>query len=307
MVIATLVDGILGWTEAGGPFVGGKPRCVRFDRGADFQSDLVVAALRVLGILANPADAYEPWQKPHIERLMGTAVFEFLAGLPGIGEVLDHRQRGPFRERPETLLTFDEFWDVLSDRFEAYNRTRVHSTLKLTPLAKWSSDKTPIERYLGNEHELGVVLLRRNETRAVNQSGIRVRNADYFHEDLARYRSQRGHRIKLPIGYIENDPSFIWVYDPKTLAPICRAVPPDDLTPEQVRGLTNARRRETATVRRVRLGATKVREEGRPTRADVDPTAPPQAPKGRRTPKADRGDLDAALGDPEHDALLRRL
>jgi putative transposase len=295
LVIATLVDGILGVTLTDGTFVGGKPRTTRFDRGADFEADLVADASKTLAIIPNPCEPYKPFQKPHIERLMGIVVFEFLAGLPGVGQVLDHRQKLPYREAPESLLTFEELYEVLRERFEHYNAERPHSSLGgRTPYQAWRDDETPIERVDGDQRELGVVLIRRNEWHTVNQNGIRFRNVDYVDDALSRYRRQR-----LQIGFIEHDPTFIWVYvDGK---PYCRCVPPDHLTVAQIKALVHTRDREIATVRRIRLGATKLAEANGTRDPDADPVDPPLRP--RRAPSIPRDAaadaiLDDAFGDP---------
>lgn len=303
VVIATLVDGIIGETLPDGTFIGGKPRTSRFDRGADFQAKLVAAASKVLGIIPRPCDPFEPAQKPQVERLMGIVCFEFLPGLPGIGAVLDHRQKLAFRERPETLLTFDEFVAVIRARFAWYNSERPHTSLGgRTPFAAWRDETTPIELVAEDATELGIALIRREETRTVNQSGIHLGNVDYTNAALTPYR-----RKKVQIGYVQHDPTFVWTYiDGK---PICRAVPADHLSLEQVQALRKTRTREITTVRSIRLGATKMSEANGTRDPDDGPLAPPsRPPRGPRSISAELADslLDDTFGDPLQDSEFMR-
>ncbi|GHJ34382.1 hypothetical protein TPA0910_88150 [Streptomyces hygroscopicus subsp. sporocinereus] len=126
-----------------GPF-GGLPPKVRVDRGKDFLSRTVTAALDLLDVLVEDLPAYTPHLKGTVEGLNRAVEPMLLAALPGYTRQ-PHPGKRPSRPKDEVLLSFEDSTARLLDWTRWWNTEHRPEPLRgRTPLQAWQDDPTPL-------------------------------------------------------------------------------------------------------------------------------------------------------------------
>lgn len=145
---------------------GGRAQASRADNALIFKSEPVKAALRIAGIPPRFARAYTPQDKAKLERWNGTLKTMYLTSFPAntkgplrhvYVETGELSQNGkPKRERTEIPLhvpldpaqrpLVEDVAQGIYAAIHDYNANHVHSTTRMTALAKYASDPTPLGR-----------------------------------------------------------------------------------------------------------------------------------------------------------------
>jgi len=187
-VAATLRRALLAW---------GVPEEVKTDNGADYASDYVRVVVDGLGIRQTLCTPFSPWEKPHIERALGTfshGLMEMAAGYVG-HSVADRKAieaRRSFADRlmkrgevVEVRMTPEEMQQFCDDWTARIYEHEVHGGLKTTPFKAAALWREPVRR-ITNERALDVLLQTApgDGTRKVQKKGLMIDGAVYLHEEL---------------------------------------------------------------------------------------------------------------------------
>jgi putative transposase len=158
----------------------GIPEEIKLDNGKDFRSQRVEHAAGSLGIRLNFCQVRSPWQKPHVERFMGTAM-RWLRGVPGFaGHCVADRKLLESQGKVRGYYSAPELGELMRGLVEEYENT-LHSTLGRTPLEQWATSPTPV-RLLADSKALDILLAPRRVV-TVTKRGIQFDNAYYFDDD----------------------------------------------------------------------------------------------------------------------------
>ena len=176
--------GILAW---------GVPKAIKTDRGSDFTAEATKRLFASLGIEADVSDAYQPQQKGHVERIIGTFQHDCSPLLPGfIGHNVTDRKaiedRKTFADRlgEDTAdafcvrMTGAELQDWV-DRWAANEyEQREHSTLGMSPAQKAALSTRKIRTV--DPRALDLLLMpvaSGGGYRTVTKFGVRISNYHY--------------------------------------------------------------------------------------------------------------------------------
>src|SRR5690606_7612566 len=117
------------------------------DRGADFMSHAVTAALGVLGVAIDPDPPYYPNSKGKVERWFLTLDHGCLRGLPGHMEAMG-RSRGAAEKQVHKLLTPEQIEREITEWIVNEYHVRTHSATDRKPIELWEETvhlRTPTE------------------------------------------------------------------------------------------------------------------------------------------------------------------
>lgn len=182
-VLAALRSAIVP-TAPYGPF-GGLPAHVRFDRGRDFLSRTVTAALTTLDSDITVLPPYSPHLKGSIENLNHCATTMLFAALPGYTPTPRKPPKLPPRKRPDPPpagppMTFQAFTTELLSRATWWNTEHHPESLHgATPLQAWQTDPTPL-RGIPAADLWSFTLEDDARTRTLTSHGLRFRNRSYL-------------------------------------------------------------------------------------------------------------------------------
>lgn len=248
-VLAALRSAVLR-CEPYGPF-GGLPEQVRFDRGKDFLSRTVSAALTALDADLTVLPPYSPHLKGTVENLNLNASRMLFAALPGYTpkkKKPDRRPDGPpmsFKAFTEQLLAWVTWWNT-EHHPDALNGT--------TPLQAWQADPTP----LGDISPTDVwsfTLEDDGRLRAITSHGVRFQSRDYIADWMT---GQAGRDVT--VRFMPHHDHEIEVCDPSGRR-LGTAHLADAATPEQLSTLRQARSRRSRRLRTEAKAAEKLRRD----------------------------------------------
>ncbi len=185
-VRSLLIDTIRAW--------GVMPDAVATDNGSGFINASVKSALETLGIEQLICPPGSPEKKPFVERLFGTFTrerAELLGGYAGhsVAEAQQLRARarklhGRAIVVPE--MTNAELQGVLDAWTDGVYHLRAHSSLRMSPMAKWQQSPRPARAAPG-EAVLKMALSALVGTRRVGKRGIQWKGGRYWAAPLAAY------------------------------------------------------------------------------------------------------------------------
>jgi putative transposase len=199
----------------------GVPDSIKTDNGADYVSHHIRRALRFLGIEHLLCEPFQPWQKPHIERALGTfshGPVEMMAGFIGhnVSEREAIRARQSFADR---LMTKNEVVEINMDAagLQAYCDKWTETIYYIerheglggkTPQAMVLGWKEPIKT-IDDPRALDLLLAEApgDGYRTVNKGGLRIDNDEYIAPELALYARRRVHVL-----YDPDDLGRVYVY-----------------------------------------------------------------------------------------------
>jgi putative transposase len=242
---------------ARGPF-GGRPNAIRWDNGKEFLTNSIGDVCARLGILAMPADPYQPQQKGKIERFNRTLEESFLSRLPGYQNGA-RRADGTLYGSAERL-TLESFVALLEEFIREYNCERPHRSLQgRTPEQAWNDDKTELQ--LIAPEKLRWLILARKTCR-VQKDGIHHAKQRFLAPELTDIVGEH-----VEIRFMPHDGRLVEVFrDDRHL---CTAVPQDQLTDAQLDDLIARRERERKAAAQTR------RRVSRNTRVRYAPATAP--------------------------------
>lgn len=197
------------------------PEMIVCDHGKVFVSHNFRASCRFLEIDFQPTHKGSPFEKGHIEKMLGSVASMFAQFLPGYtGRNTDHRGRHP---EHENLWSLPELQELLDEWIVAHWQNRPHEGLRdpdhpgrlFTPNQKYAMlveacGYVPVA-LSGQDY----VELLPAAWRAVNSYGIRINNRTYDSPDLGPMRRQSsGVAAKRGLWEVHRDPydvSRVWV------------------------------------------------------------------------------------------------
>ncbi|MFG3531911.1 Mu transposase C-terminal domain-containing protein [Streptomyces sp. NPDC047917] len=197
------------------------PEMIVCDHGKVFVSRNFRASCRFLEIDFQPTHKGSPFEKGHIEKMLGSVATMFAQFLPGhTGRNTDHRGRHPERENPWAL---PELQELLDEWIVAHWQNRPHEGLRdpdhpgrlFTPNQKYAAlveacGYVPVA-LSGQDY----VELLPAAWRAVNSYGIRINNRTYEAPELGPMRRRdSGVTAKRGLWEVHRDPydvSRVWV------------------------------------------------------------------------------------------------
>ncbi|MFD3997782.1 Mu transposase C-terminal domain-containing protein [Streptomyces sp. NPDC058548] len=197
------------------------PEMIVCDHGKVFISRNFRSSCRFLEIDFQPTHKGSPFQKGHIEKMLGSVATMFAQFLPGhTGRNTDHRGRHPEREN---LWSLPELQELLDEWVIAKWQNRPHEGLR-------DPDHpgrlfTPNQKYAALVEACGYVPvalsgqdfveLLPSAWRAVNSYGIRINNRTYDSPELGPMRLRdSGVTAKRGLWEVHRDPydvSYVWV------------------------------------------------------------------------------------------------
>ncbi len=199
------------------------PEMIVCDHGKVFISRNFRSSCRFLEIDFQPTHKGSPFEKGHIEKMLGSVATMFAQFLPGhTGRNTDRRGRHP---EQENLWSLPELQDLLDEWIIAKWQNRPHEGLRdpdhpgrlFTPNQKYAtlveaSGYVPVA-LSGQDY----VELLPSAWRAVNSYGIRINNRTYDSPELGPMRLRdSGVSAKRGLWEVHRDPydvSYVWVRD----------------------------------------------------------------------------------------------
>jgi hypothetical protein len=199
------------------------PEMIVCDHGSVFISHNFRASCRFLEIDFQPTHKGSPFEKGHIERMLGSVATLFAQFLPGhTGRNTDHRGRYPEREN---LWSLPDLQDLLDEWILAHWQNRPHEGLR-------DPDHpgrlfTPNQKYAALVEACGYVPVALSGQdyiellpaawRVVNAYGVRINNRTYDSPELGPMRRRdSGVTMKRGLWEVHRDPydvSRVWVRD----------------------------------------------------------------------------------------------
>lgn len=205
--------------------VWGFPKTLHMDNAKEFRGVMLQRACAEYGIDIDWRPVARPHFGGHIERLLGTASKE-IHTLPGT-TFSNPQQRGSYDSEGKAALTLSEFEAWLAVYIAQVYHQRKHSSLGMSPLAKYR------EGVFGTEQRLGVGLpariadedrLRLDFTpfveRTVQDYGVVIDDVHYYHDVLRRWIGAKDPtspktKRKFVFRRDPRDISTIWFFDPE--------------------------------------------------------------------------------------------
>ncbi|WP_328665761.1 Mu transposase C-terminal domain-containing protein [Streptomyces sp. NBC_00328] len=199
------------------------PETIVCDHGKVFISRNFRASCRFLEIDFQPTHKGAPFEKGHIEKMLGSIATQFTQFLPGYtGRNTDNRGRHP---EQENLWSLPELQDLLDEWVVAHWQNRPHEGLRDADHP--SRLFTPNQKYAALVESCGYVPVALSGQdyiellpaawRAVNAYGIRINNRTYDSPELGPMRRRdSGVTAKRGLWEIHRDPydaSRVWVRD----------------------------------------------------------------------------------------------
>lgn len=250
--------------------VGGLPSLVRIDRGADFLSDTVGAALGAFAVPVQRLPPYRPDLKGTVENLNRCVVRMFCAALPRYRHAPTATVRLCRAEGDRgQALPFTVFVELLLDWVREWNTGHGCQALGgRTPLEVWQDDPTPVEDV--DEALLWAFTLEDDgRQRTLTESGVRWRNRYYVGEWMNGLGC-----MKVRVRFVPHHDHEIEVFDAVTGGHLGRAFLADAASREQRAGLRRAKEAERRRLVKALAAADSMRY--RRYEAVTEPVAPKQ-------------------------------
>lgn len=197
---------------------------VKTDNGKEFRSNALIRACDKHKINLSWRPVKTPRYGGQVERIFGT-INQELHQLPGTTKS-NVQQRSEYDSEKEARLTLFELETWLTEFIVNVYHKRVHSSLNMTPIQKYTigilGDETTPGRGLppmpANTKEFIIDFLPYQE-RTVQRQGLQIHGIHYFHDTLRRWIKQpdknRKETQKFIVRYDPRDLSKVYFYDPE--------------------------------------------------------------------------------------------
>lgn len=222
---------------------GGIPDYVRVDGGKEFLCRTVRQAFGALGTEIIELPPYTPDGKGNIEAVNGAIKKTLFAGLPGYTHAPGLIGGKPVTDDPP-YLHFEAFVGLVLKWVHHWNHEHTLPGLDgQTPAQSWRADTTPIHTVsAGDLHTY--TLERHGRPLTINHAGVRYKNRDYIADWMHGFVGE-----KVTLRYLPHHDHRIELYDPQSGHHLGSAFMANQATPEQVRALKRAQRREADRLR----------------------------------------------------------
>jgi putative transposase len=236
----------------------GVPEEIKTDNGQDYTSNHIERVVRSLDIEQILCKPFSPWEKPHIERALGTfshGLVEHLDGFIGhnVAEAQAIRARQSFadklikrNEAVDIRMSAEEFQRFADQWVDLYYMRQPHEGLaKRAPIdvvAAWPERV----RKISNERALDILLAPAGVA-AVQKKGIQKDNAFFIAAELEAFVGQR-----VEIREDERDLGRIYVFGGEEQAFICIAECPERTGIDRREVAIRARERQKARIQQER-------------------------------------------------------
>lgn len=258
--------------------IGGVPWTIRHDNAVENLGQQTVALLLDVDTVAMPVPPRDPTSKGKIERFAWTAQ-EWAVQFPGwIGGPEDRFQKEYYRPRGRNgLFTVEQFELMWADWVAFYNFERPHRSLGgLRPIDVWVADADTELRRVPDEVLERHVLIERPKPLKVSRDGVNFRKRTYVHPDLFGVE-------QVSVRYSEIDDTFVDCWDDQRF--LCRAVPVEMLTDDQVDTVLGARQDYLDELKGLRRQGVAARKEAAAvTAAELDERIPAPQPDDVEAP-----------------------
>lgn len=211
---------------------------IHVDNGKDFRSNALKRACENYRINIQWRPVRTPHYGGHIERLIGTINKE-LHNLPGT-TFSDTKLRENYDSEKNAAMTISEFEKWLVTFIVKIYHSRVHSSIKCSPLSKYKEGILGNGSVLGrgipaplkDSHRLFIDFLPYYE-RTIQPYGVQIHNINYYHEAMRRWinaKDENSNKVKRKFlfKYDPRDISKVFFYDPDIFDYI--AIPYRDIT-----------------------------------------------------------------------------
>lgn len=203
----------------------GLPAKIHMDNAKEFRGKMLQRACQQYGIDIEWRPIARPNFGGHIERLMGTTAEE-IHTLPGT-TFSNTKERSTYDSEGKAVITLSEFEQWLTEYIVNIYHARIHSALKMPPVAKFR------QGLLGTKEKPGVGLPARitdearlrldfmpYEERTIQDYGVVIEEIHYYHDVLRRWINAvdpENRKVKRKFMF-RQDPrniSVIWFFDPE--------------------------------------------------------------------------------------------
>ncbi|MEV4752651.1 transposase [Streptosporangium sp. NPDC049248] len=263
-VLAALRSAILR-TEPYSPF-GGLPGFIRIDRGNDFLSNAVQAALGRFAIAVGDLPAYHPYLKGTVEAINGAAEEMLFVSLPRYTrrpKLINNKVIDP--DQPP--LTFEAFVNQLLDWVHKWNNDHVLSTTGKTPAEGWYDDPTPLSDVPAEELRM-FTMEDDGRARKITTKGVQWKKKFYVADWMTGHAG-----LKVRLRWIPHHDHEVEVFEDRTGRYLGSAYLSDQATSDQIAAMHRARAKVTRQGRTDLRAAEKLR---RMRFAAVTTAHPPQ-------------------------------
>lgn len=240
-VATTLYECILAW---------GIPELVRTDNGADYVSRYVQSTLLRLNILPDICEPFSPEQKPFVERVFRTFLYDNIELLCGyIGHNVSQRKALEARksfarrmfskdERVELKVTREELQSICDQWAENTYAHREHSGIGTTPYFRAQQWDEPV-RMVEDELALSLLFLPVPDNDGIRtvtkDGGVRCFNDSYLAPELGRYVRRQ---VQVRVNDADYGQVYIYSMDGEQFICIARGVKHSDLSNKEVREIS---------------------------------------------------------------------
>jgi putative transposase len=217
---------------------GGLPERVRVDRGKDFLSRTITAALGVFAVGVEDLPGYTPHLKGTVESLNGAAETMFFAQLPRYVHA-PTLANGQVADADAPALRYEAFVAELLAWVRWWNTQ--HQMLALddrTPLEAWLADPTPLVSVPAGDLHL-FTLEDDGRERRITTKGVSWAGRSYVGEWMTGHV---GRRVRLR--YMPHHEHEVEVFDARTAEHLGAAVLSDQASPEMVAAVRRERARQ---------------------------------------------------------------
>ncbi|MFI1018189.1 Mu transposase C-terminal domain-containing protein [Streptomyces sp. NPDC020965] len=240
-VLVAIRDAVL-IDEHHGPF-GGIPDRVRVDGGKEFLCTTVGEALGALGTERIALPPYTPEGKPTVEAVNGAIKKTLFAGMPGYTHAPTLHGGKPV-DPDQPLIHFEAFVARVREWVHWWNHEHTIKDLDhQTPAQAWNNDTALIETITAEALHT-YTLERHGKPLTINNSGVRWHKSDYIADWMHGFVGE-----KVTLRYLPHHDHRVELYDPRTGHHLGPAFMANQATPQQIRDLKRAQRREADRLR----------------------------------------------------------
>ncbi|MBT2530134.1 transposase [Streptomyces sp. ISL-99] len=240
-VLVAIRDAVL-IDEHHGPF-GGIPDRVRVDGGKEFLCATVGEALGTLGTELIVLPPFTPEGKPNVEAVNGAIKKTLFAGMPGYTHAPTFQGGKPV-DPGQPLLHFEAFVALIRDWVRWWNHENTIKALNgQAPIEAWNADPALLETVSADDLHT-YTLERHGNPLTINNTGVRWRKADYIADWMHGFVGE-----KVNLRYLPHHDHRVELYDPQSGHHLGSAFMANQATPQQIRDLKRAQRREADRLR----------------------------------------------------------